>query len=403
MASKVWFITGTYNCCRVAVRGLWGLPLLLVVFTWSGAHAMNPAGGSHMTLSAAAPVRHVFVIVLENEPYQTTFGEQSPAPFLAHELAKQGALLDQYFGIGHYSLPNYLAMISGQAPNAATQADCRVYSEFNRFTPGLDAHGQALGVGCIYPADVKTLAEQLDVATLSWKGYMEDMGADPARESAGCGHSAIGATDYTNSAAAKDQYADKHNPFVYFHSIIDDPVYCGQHAVNLDHLVNDLQDVRTTPNFAFITPNLCNDGHDAPCKNGEPGGLISADAFLRVWVPRILASPAFRQDGLLVITFDEGTDAQACCNEQSLPGGPAPGQFGPGGGRIGAVLLSPFIAAGTQSSTPYNHYSLLRTIEDLFGLPHLGYAGAPQVARFGQDVFTAAHGSVRRGNPLLPL
>ena len=112
----------------------------------------------------------------------------------------------------------------------------------------------------------------------------------------GCGHAAIGAIDYTNSAAAKDQYADKHNPFVYFHSIIDDPDYCGQHVVSLDQLVSDLRDVRTTPNFAFITPNLCNDGHDAPCINGEPGGLISADAFLRVWVPRILASPAFRQE-----------------------------------------------------------------------------------------------------------
>ena len=106
---------------------------------------------------------------------------------------------------------------------------------------------------------------------------------------------------------------------MYIHSIIDVPVYCGQHVVNLDHLVDDLLDVRTTPNFAFITPNLSNDGHDAPCKNGEPGGLISADAFLRVWVPRILASPAFRQDGLLVTIFDEGTDAQACCNEQGLP------------------------------------------------------------------------------------
>lgn len=146
--------------------------------------------------------------------------------------------------------------------------------------------------------------------------------------------------DHTNAATAKDQYADKHNPFVYFHSIIDDPFYCGRHIVNLDRLVNDLQDARTTPNFAFITPNLCHDGHDAPCKNGEPGGLLSADAFLRVWVPRILAAPAFRQDGLLVITFDEGTGAQACCNEQGLPGGPAPGQFGPGGGRIGAVLAT---------------------------------------------------------------
>jgi len=358
--------------------------LLAGVTLTSGAFAMHPAGGAP---SSAAPVRHVFVIVLENEPYETTFGEHSPAPYLAHELTKQGALLDQYFGIGHYSLGNYIAMISGQAPNAATQADCRIYSDFNRFAPRLDANGQALGEGCIYPADVKTLSAQLDAATLSWKGYMEDMGADSGRESAACGHVAVGAMDGTNAATARDQYADKHNPFVYFHSVIDDAAYCGRHVVNLNPLAADLLDARTTPNFVFITPNLCHDGHDTPCRNGEPGGLKSADAFLRVWVPRILASPAFRQDGLLMITFDEGTDAQACCREQGLPGGPAPGRFGPGGGRIGAVLLSPFIAPGTQSSVPYNHYSLLRTIEDFFGLPHLGLAGAEQLATFGQDVF----------------
>jgi phosphatidylinositol-3-phosphatase len=363
---------------------------LLVCMSSPGAHAVNSAVGTILTPLGAAPVRHVFVIVLENEPYLTTFGEQSPAPFLAHELPKQGALLDQYFGIGHYSLGNYIAMISGQAPNSGTQADCPVYSEFNRNARRLDPNGQALGEGCIYPADVKTLADQLDAANLTWKGYMEDMGADPARESAGCGHAAIGATDNTNHAAANDQYADKHNPFVYFHSIIDDSDYCGRHVVNLDHLVSDLQSVRTTPNFSFITANLCHDGHDAPCKNGEPGGLISADAFLRVWVARVLASPAFRQDGLLVITFDEGTDALDCCEEQGLPGGPAPGRFGPGGGRIGAVLLSPFIAPDTLSSTPYNHYSLLRTVEDFFGLPHLGYAGAPRLQTFGNDVFTRA-------------
>ena len=96
-----------------------------------------------------------------------------------------------------------------------------------------------------------------------------------------------------------------------------------------------------------------------------------------------------------MITFDEGTDAAACCGEQALPGGPAPGQFGPGGGRIGAVLLSPFIAPGTVSHTPYNHYSLLCSIEDFFGLAHLGYAAAPQLRTFGDDVFTAPQRGTR--------
>ncbi|HET7358980.1 MAG TPA: alkaline phosphatase family protein [Rhodanobacteraceae bacterium] len=369
-------------------RGAIATALLLLAASASGASTAS-------AIPLAAPVRHVFVIVLENEPYAITFGKQSLAPYLAHALPAQGALLPQYYGIGHYSLDNYLTMISGQAPNPATQDDCPVLTDFVRSAPGLDANGQARGSGCVYPADVKTVADQLDAAGLDWKGYMEDMGADPAREAATCGHVAIGADDITNHAAATDQYADKHNPFVYFHSIIDDPVRCAQHVVNLDRLAADLQSVATTPNLAFITPNLCHDGHDAPCRNGEPGGLVSADAFLREWVPRILAAPAFRQDGLLVITFDEGTDAAACCGEQALPGGPAPGQFGPGGGRIGAVLLSPFIAPGTVSHTPYNHYSLLRSIEDFFGLAHLGYAAAPQLRTFGDDVFTAPQRGTR--------
>jgi hypothetical protein len=115
--------------------------------------------------------------------------------------------------------------------------------------------------------------------------------------------------------------------------------------------------------------------------------LISADKFLREWVPQIVASPAFKQDGLLIITFDEGTDAAACCGETRPEGAPQPGQFGPGGGRIGAVVLSPFVKPGTVSNVDYNHYGLLRSIEDWFGLPHLGYAGQKGLRTFGPDIF----------------
>ena len=338
--------------------------------------------------TVAPRVGHVFVIVLENQPFDTTFGAQSPAPYMAHELTAKGVLLRQYFGIGHFSLDNYIAMISGQAPNPATQADCGVFSEFVPTQSALDADGQLRGEGCVYPASVKTVADQLEAAGFDWKGYMEDMGKDPTREAAVCAHVAIGAKDITNRATADDQYADKHNPFVYFHSIIDDQPRCERHVVNLDALPHDLQNVASTPNYVFITPNLCHDGHDAPCKNGEPGGLVSADAFLRSWVPRILTSPAFKQNGLLVITFDEGMlDSTACCGERGLAGGPPPGLDGPGGGRIGAVLIAPSIKPGTQSEVPYNHYSLLRWTEDNFGLGHLGYAAAPGLVTFGSDVF----------------
>jgi phosphatidylinositol-3-phosphatase len=340
------------------------------------------------TATGLHAIHHVFVIVLENEPYSITFGTHSPAPYLAHALPAKGAMLRQYYGVGHNSLDNYIAMVSGQAPNRETQHDCPVMTEFKASGP-LNADGQLPGHGCVYPATVKTVADQLEAAGLSWKGYMEDMGADPKREAATCGHVPIGAKDYTNHASPTDEYADKHNPFVYFHSIIDDAARCHSHVVNLDALQRDLAHIDTTPNLAYITPGLCHDGHDAPCANGEPGGLVSANAFLKTWVPRIMASPAFRKDGLLVITFDEGADGRACCNEQPLPGGPKPGKYGPGGGRIGTVLLSPLIRPGTVSDQPYNHYSLLRSIEDAFGLKHLGYAGANGLRPFGKDIFTA--------------
>lgn len=338
--------------------------------------------------AAMPPIKHVFIVVLENEAYQITFGKSSLAPYLATSLATRGALLTQYYGIGHSSLDNYVAMISGQAPNPATQSDCKTYVEFVP-SGSPTTLGQVPGEGCVYPATVKTLADQLNHAGLSWRGYMEDMGNSPMREAAACGHVPIGSYDFTREASVSDEYADKHDPFVYFHSIIDDPVGCARHVVNLAKLADDLKQINTTPNFSYVVPGLCHDGHDAPCVDGEPGGLVSADRFLRAWIPRILQSPAFRRDGLLVITFDEGDRATACCGEKGLPGGPQPGKFGPGGGTVGAVLLSPFIAPGTVSHVPYNHYSLLRSIEDIFGLGHLGMARAAGLQAFGPDVFTA--------------
>ncbi|HWZ61628.1 MAG TPA: alkaline phosphatase family protein [Steroidobacteraceae bacterium] len=349
--------------------------------------------------SAAAPapalpaIRHVFVLVLENQSYADTFASGSPAPYLSHTLVSQGALLTQYYAVGHASLDNYLALVSGQAPNDQTQLDCPVFSDFSLSMPSLDRNGQALGSGCVYPPLVRTLPDQLEAARFTWKAYMEDMGNDPRREPATCGHVPVGASDPTALATATDQYAAKHNPFVYFHSIIDDQARCDSHVVNLTRLPADLASAASTPNYVFITPNLCNDGHDPKCADGRRGGFVAIEPFLNHWVPLILGSAAFRADGLLIVTFDESDGAgeegsAACCAEQPLPGARyAPGFNGPGGGRIGAVLLSPFIAPGTVSAVPYNHYSLLRTIEAIFGLPPLGYAAQPDLKVLGRDVW----------------
>ena len=337
--------------------------------------------------SAVAPVRHVFVVVLENEPFGITFGPKSLAPYLAHTLPAQGALLKQYYAIGHNSLDNYIALISGQAPNPDTQHDCHRYVPLKPGNRG--PHGQALGTGCVYPKWVKTLPDQLEATHLTWRGYFQDMGKDPSREAMTCAHVPLGAKDWTELATGSDEYAAKHDPFVYFASIVDNRPRCDAHVVNLDHLRMDLRSIATTANYNFIVPDLCDDGHDAPCADGQPGGLVSANAWLRKWVPIITGSPAFKKDGLLLITFDEGASGNACCGERGQPGGPRPGRFGPGGGRIGAVALSPFIVPGTVSEHRYNHYAFLRTVEDFFGLTHLGYASGKAVHPFGRDVFTA--------------
>ena len=335
-------------------------------------------------------VGHVFVIILENEDYGNSFGPGTAAPYLAQTLPAQGALLENYYGTGHNSLDNYDAMISGQGPNLLTQQDCLVYKDF----PGTAAivDGQLIGKGCVYPTSVPSLPDQLEAKNLSWKAYMEDMGNTPSREAATCGHPQLNMLDVTQVATATDQYATRHDPFVYFHSIIDDQPYCDAHVVSFSGLEADLSAAATTANFIFITPNLCHDGHDSPCADGEPGGLISINAFLTEWVPKITASPAFQQDGLLIVTFDEAdssaTDSSACCGEGPTTNTAKPGITGLGGGRIGAVLLSPFITPGTVSTMDYNHYSMLRTVEDLFGLPYLGFAGATGQAGFGSDVFT---------------
>jgi hypothetical protein len=389
----------------------WFRPLAILLAFFALSARPVPAAAD----PALPKIGHVFIIVLENESFDETFGPHSPAKYL-NGLAKQGALLKNYYGIGHFSLDNYLAMISGQAPNPVTQSDCQSFVDFA--ATGTAPDGQAIGSGCVYPAEVKTIANQLEAKGLSWKAYMEDMGNNPARENATCGHPAIGAKDNTQRAEIGDQYATRHNPFVYFHAIIDTPS-CNARVVNLKALDEDLKSAETTPNLVFITPNLCNDGHDGGegrhCVDGAPGGFISADAFLQHLVPQILASPAFKQDGLLVITFDEaeikahfdqktgevvmqGGDVSSCCDEQPGPNITAgakvfnmpdkgPGILGPGGGKIGAVLVSPFVKPGTVSTAPYNHYALLKTLEDVFGLDHLGYAGRAGLVGFGADVF----------------
>jgi len=416
----------------------WGaLAALVVLITFIA--ACSGGGQENAPLGSTAGwqrVKHVFVITLENKNYADTFGTSTQDPYLTGTLKPMGALLTQYYATGHVSLDNYIAMISGQPSSLQTESDCPFFNDFTQ--TGTTADGIAIGTGCVYPANVKTLPDQLIARNLTWKGYMQDMGNDPARESATCGHPALNAQDLTQtpeapSAAvpAGDQYATRHNPFSYFHSIIDSPI-CATNVVELGKLDADLASVATTPNFVFITPNLCNDGHDGDgtgtpgkgCASGAPGGLASADKFLQTVVPKILASPAYQQGGLIIINFDESSTASkttstdpvshkttvsavytggTCCGQQIGPNVTRPTtevfpisaslQYnlvlqGFGGDRTGAVLISPFIKPGTVTNTQYNHYSLLKSLENIFGVgSYLGYANQPGLVAFGNDIF----------------
>jgi hypothetical protein len=339
------------------------------------------------------PIKHVFVIVLENEAESASFGATSTAPYLAKTLPSEGAFIPNYYGIGHNSLDNYIAMISGQAPNPQTQADC--ISKYSAIPEVNLEEGQEPEPGCVYPNNVPTLPGQLEEHGLTWRSYDESMGLNKTRDGGvACAHPEIGQPDGAvgvETTPPYDAYATRHDPFVYFNSITSNDGECKAHVVNLIQLPTDLEKESTTRHYSYITPDLCDDGHEGSCPNGRPGGLPAINKFLETWVPKITASEAFINNGLLIITFDEGEDdSSSCCGEKPGPASehPGAGQPGPGtgGGDIGAVLLSPYIAPCTVSSVAYNHYSMLGSIEDLFELPPLGYAKG--TTAFGSDIFT---------------
>ena len=248
---------------------------------------------------------------------------------------------------------------SGQAPQPDVQNDCPYY---DRFSGHVDKAGGSLkknsnygqmvsaaGVnaaagqnGCVYPKSVPTLFNQLDANKVSWKGYAQDLG-NPDTPAGSPPHSVgakycgapftkpgpTGSTSFPNpgSANATDQYVPKHFPFPWFQSVLSSGNCNSKHIANVfsptNGLYHDLQRESTTPAFSWITPNNCSDGHDAVCAGNNlsggwanpntpktpvnyTGGLYAADLFLEHVIPMIERSPAFRDGGLIDITFDEG-------------------------------------------------------------------------------------------------
>jgi phosphatidylinositol-3-phosphatase len=349
-----------------------------------------PAGTPATKLPA---IKHVFVIVLSDQPYASVFGPASSAHYLAHTLERQGELLVRYDAVAHEELANEVALLSGQGPTAEIAANCPTYAAISPASVG--ASEQVEGNGCVYPSSTQTLFGQLAAKHLSWRAYVE--GADEAGATAGaCAHPALGQPDPTSAqGSSAGAYATFRNPLVYFQSLAPT---CAANDVGLDRLKSDLGNAARTPSFSYIVPDRCHDGNPTPCTAGAPAGLGPADAFLQRVVPAITSSKAYKQNGLIVLTVDEApssgelADSSSCCGQPRFPNLPAPaGGLSPrGGGTVGALLLSPYVKGGATSQEPFNHFSLLRTIEDLFGLTHLGYAALPAVKPFEPGMFTAA-------------
>lgn len=261
----------------------------------------HPKQAATQAAPKASPLAHVFIVVMENKEYSAIINN-SQAPYI-NSLAQTYATATNYSGVAHPSEPNYLALTSGSTDGVTT--DCNPPS-----------------AGC--EVSVPNIADEIEKSGRTWKEYAESMPT-------AC---------YTQNAG---EYATKHNPFVYYNDVVNNSARCKAHVVPFTQLATDLASVATTPNYAFITPNLCNDMHDCSVSTGNN--------WLAAHVPMILNSKAFTtQSSLLVITWDEGSSAS---------------------NHVPTILIGSSVKRGYQSVKPYNHYSLLHTIEYRWGLPPL--------------------------------
>ncbi|HET8956735.1 MAG TPA: alkaline phosphatase family protein [Solirubrobacterales bacterium] len=299
------------------------------------------------------PIQHVFLVSVASPGYDAAFGSASQMPYLSGELRTKGVLLTNYSLLDTAPLPNGIATVGGQPPTAAAQSGCPTYE------------------ACLQEVETLTLPDQMAGARLSWHGYFEAM-ADAEGKADNCVHPEPEAADVPTAGG----YSSLLNPFVFFHSLLD-LGDCDENDVPFDELAKDLKKTETTANFSYISPNLCNAGFREKCPEGAPAGAAAADAFLARVVPEIIASPAYKKDGLLIVSFGAADPDPA-----APPSDPK---------KVGAVLLSPLLAPGATDGAPYNPYSVLRSIDELFNLEPLASAGGAKVRSFASAI-TAGNG-----------
>jgi phosphatidylinositol-3-phosphatase len=354
-------------------------------------------------------IKHVFLIVLDGHGYEEAFGKASTVPYLAKTLAGEGKLLSNYYAVTQGGLANEVALLSGQGPTPQIAANCPQYTAI---VPGtVSAEGQVEGDGCVYPSTTETLPSQLTAAKLTARAYVEDIANGEATgQPTTCRHPALGSPDPSPAPVPGDAFETWRNPFVYFAGLTESPE-CAENDVGIDRLATDLRKADKTPSFSYIVPSACHDGSETPCAPEQPAGLPATEGFLRTIVPEITASPAYEEEGgLIAITFDQApqagpaADSSSCCATPEYPNLPAattptstePAAAGPikpsgGGGRVGMLLLSPYVAPGSvDESGYYNHFAFLRSVEELLGLEPLGYAAEPALTAFDSSVFDAS-------------
>ena len=265
------------------------------------------------------PVKHVWLVALTGHSFPETFGPASPAPYLAQELRAQGTLLPWYHAAGHDPAAGGVALLGGQKD---------AFGPFDDKTP--------------------TLAGQLSAGGRTWKAYIEGATTGVAPGDSPC---------------AVPPATRPRDPFLRFATLSASPD-CGAAIAEPAQLPADVADAASAPAFSYILPGPAHDGSTT---------LADADAWLRATLPAILTSKAYKDGGLVVVTFDAG----------------APDDLEAGGGRVGALLLSPFVTPGGTVEAPYDPFALLATLERLFGLDPLGYAAKTTLTPFGPKVFGA--------------
>jgi hypothetical protein len=292
-------------------------------------HPQQPYSARASASSTIPNFSHIFEIVLENTSYGEIIGSSS-APYI-NSLPAKGGLATQFYGYTHPSLPNYFVLTAGQDGGA----DPNVYND--------------CGTNADCPQSFVSLPEKIEASGRTWKSYFQSMqsNCDPNRVW---------------------PYTPHLNPFVYYSRLINSGD-CNKNVVNASQFYTDLSN-NTLPNFVWLAPDMCNNGHlwtsnSGSCPNGGPytdypEAVGQADAWLAANVPKILASPAYQNNGLLIITWDEGDlsttqDDSTCCGVAN-------------GGHIVTLLLSPSITPGTQKAVSETAYSILRTIEDAWSL-----------------------------------